>query len=215
MTDSRFELLWATPLMRVKTGSEALASELSELILACETDGFRKKQSPQREHAGVFESDFDFLSWQDERVGRFRELLFGYLGSFVKLVNNMSDEELNRLRFDNHCWFHITRNGGYFQPHNHPNASWSAIYCVDPGDAEPVNESAAGSVTFTDPRGTNSYLDPANGNMRREASFKAIRHRFSPAEIAIFPSYLYHYVEPYFGEAPRITIAANFWFRSE
>lgn len=211
---TRFELLWATPLMRSETDTVELAGELRDLILSCENDQFRKKQSPQREHEGVFESEFDFLSWKDERVQRFREVFFGYLGSFVKLVNDLDDEGLNRLRFDNHCWYHITRNGGYFQPHNHPNASWSAIYCVDPGDPQPINESAMGCVTFTDPRGTNSYLDPANGNMRRDMSFKAIRHRFKTAEIAIFPSYLYHFVEPYYGERPRITIAANFWFRS-
>lgn len=212
MNNSPIEYLWASPVMIASTGTGDLAGELRELILSCENDDFRKKNSPQRPHDGVFESEFDFLKWQDERVVKLRNLMYGLLGSFVKEVNQFTDDELNQLKFDNHCWFHITRSGGYFQPHNHPNASWSMIYCVDPGDERPVNDSVAGSVSFTDPRQTNSYLDPANRFMRREASFQSIRHRFNAADVAIFPSYLYHYVEPYQGERPRITVAANFWF---
>jgi hypothetical protein len=70
----------------------------------------------------------------------------------------------------------------------------------------------AGHVMFTDPRQTNAYLDPGNNDMRRDMSFNAIRLRLKPAELMIFPSYLYHAVEPYVGNRPRITIAANFWF---
>ena len=201
--------------MRIDTEKTDLAARLRDLILSCETEGFRKPNPPQRHHHGVFESNFDFLDWKKPIVQEFKQLFLGYLGGFVKLVNDLDDKQLNRLKFDNDCWFHITRDGGYFQPHNHPNASWSAIYCVDPGDEEPVNESASGQVTFTDPRQTNSYLDPANRSMRRDMSFNAIRFRLEPAQLVLFPSYLYHYVEPYIGEKPRITISANFWFRTD
>lgn len=210
MTD--FNLVWSTPLLRTSTDTLELAAGLREVILDCETDGFRKKNSPQRSHDNVFESEFDFLSWQREPIPQFRELVIGYLGNFVKLVNDITDEDLNKLKFDNDCWFHIYRDGGYFQTHNHPNASWSLIYCVDPGDEEPQNESMAGHVLFTDPRQVNSFLDPANRFMRRDMSFNSIRLRLKPAELLVFPSYLYHTVEPYVGERPRITIAANFWF---
>ena len=128
------------------------------------------------------------------------------------MVNEINDEDLKSLNFNNHCWFHIYRNGGYFQTHNHPNASWSVIYCVDPGDETPENESMSGHIMFTAPRHVNAYLDPANNGMRRDMSFNAIRLRLKPAELLIFPSYLYHTVEPYIGQSPRITIAANFWF---
>ena len=210
MTD--FNLLWATPLLRVTTDTTDLADRLRQVILDCETEAFRKQNSPQRPHDGLFESKFDFLDWQQPAVQEFRQLLLGYLGSFVKLVNEYDDEQLNQLKFDNDCWFHIARDGAYFQTHNHPNASWSAIYCVDPGDETPRSESMAGHVMFTDPRQVNSYLDPANRFMRRDMSYNAIRLRLKPSELLFFPSYLYHTVEPYLGDRPRITIAANFWF---
>ena len=209
---SDFNLLWSTPLLRTSTETVDLANQLRDVILDCENEGFRKKNSPQRSHENVFESEFDFLSWQRQPIPQFREMMVGYLGNFLKLVNEINDEDLKSLNFDNHCWFHIYRNGGYFQTHNHPNASWSVIYCVDPGDEPPENESMAGHIMFTDPRHVNAYLDPANNGMRRDMSFNAIRLRLKPAELLIFPSYLYHTVEPYIGRRPRITIAANFWF---
>jgi uncharacterized protein (TIGR02466 family) len=208
-----FNLVWATPIMRRKTESVEQANDLRDLILSCETAGFRKPASPQQ-HDGEFESTSDLLDWKDERAQSFRTYLLGQLGSFVKLVNEMDDTEINQLRFEHDCWFHITRDGGHFRPHNHPNAAWSAIYCVDPGDPTPKNDSAAGHVNFSDPRAANQYLDAANRDMRRDMSFNAIRLRFEPGELLIFPSYLQHYVEPYIGEQPRITIAANFWFRN-
>ena len=207
-----FNLLWSTPLLRTSTEAVDLANQLRDVILDCENEGFRKKNSPQRSHENVFESEFDFLSWQRQPIPQFREMMVGYLGNFLKLVNEINDEDLKSLNFDNHCWFHIYRNGGYFQTHNHPNASWSIIYCVDPGDETPENESMAGHIMFTDPRHVNAYLDPANNGMRRDMSFNAIRLRLKPAELLIFPSYLYHTVEPYVGKRPRIIVAANFWF---
>lgn len=139
-------------------------------------------------------------------------MFFIRVGAFVKFANTMSDDDFNRLRFDQHCWFHITRDGGFFQTHNHPNASWSAIYCVDPGDDDAVDY-AAGHVGFDDPR-TNAgmHIDAANRDLRRDMSFNAFRIRPKVGELFVFPSYVRHWVEPYRGQRPRITIAANFWF---
>lgn len=211
-SESSFNLLWATPFLRLQTGTTELADGLREVILDCETPEFKKPQSPQRPHEGVFESKFDFLDWPREPIPQFRQFFVGQLAGYLKQINDLTDEQLNRMRFDNECWFHIYRDGGYFQPHNHANASWSAIYCVDPGDEEPRNQSMAGHVMFSDPRQVNNYLDPANDNMRRDLSFNAVRLRLKPAEMVVFPSYVFHAVEPYVGERPRITIAANFKF---
>ena len=37
----------------------------------------------------------------------------------------------------NHTWYHISRYAGSFVAHNHPLASWSAVYCVRAGEAVP------------------------------------------------------------------------------
>ena len=205
---------FATPLFRAKlSGVEKMNSALEKLILSLEDDANRNSDSPQDMHHGVFESDFKFLSRAEPEVKELEELLFSNLGGFVKEINQLSDSELTKLKFNNHCWFHITRDGGYFQPHNHPNASWSVVYYVNPGDEQVEESRAAGHIVLTDPRPQAAcYLDAANNNMRRDVSFSAIRIRPQPCEMLIFPSYLVHYVEPYSGKMPRITISSNFWF---
>ena len=208
---SEFNLLFASPLFRAQMEPQSLAGELAEFIVSHATEDRRHPSPPQRRHEGVFESTFDFLTWDYPVIEQFRNAFFGYVARFVKAANDMSDEEVRSLRFDQHCWFHLTTSGGYFQPHNHANASWSAVYCVSPGDATPVDDSHAGHIVFDDPR-SNMFMDAANRNMRRDLSFNAVRLRLTPGEIVIFPSYLLHWVEPYTGDSPRITIAANFWF---
>ncbi len=209
---SELNLLWATPFYRSATDASR-ADMLRDYILANEQDSRRKSNSPQRAHPGVFESTFDFLDWPSPVTQELKQFLYGHLAGVVRAANGFDADTLRRLRFHNHCWFHITRQGGYFQNHNHPLASWSLVYCVDPGDTEPINEFEAGHLIFHDPRACASmYLDEANRGWLRESSFDALRFRPAKGDLLIFPSYVQHAVEPYHGSAPRISVAANFWF---
>lgn len=204
--------VWATPFYRSRTESER-AHRLRDYILANEGESRRKLNSPQRAHPGVFESEFNFLDWPSPVTGELKQFLLGHLAGVVRNAAGLDEAATARLRIQNHCWFHITRNGGYFQHHNHPMASWSLVYCVDPGDPEPPNEFEAGHLVFHDPRATASmYLDPANRRWARDFSFDAVRMRPEAGEVLIFPSYVHHTVEPYRGDRPRISVAANFWF---
>ncbi|MCG8371342.1 MAG: 2OG-Fe(II) oxygenase family protein [Proteobacteria bacterium] len=210
----RINLAFATPLYRVTLeGVDQLNVSLEKLILSLEDAGHRKKNSPQAMPDAVFESEFDFLKRSEPEVRQLRDLLYAALASFVKEINGFTDEELAKLKFNNHAWFHVTRSGGYFQAHNHPNASWSVVYYINPGDPEPKNEKAAGHIVFHDPRPQAScYQDAANSRMRREFSYSGIRIRPVAGELLIFPSYVLHHVEPYEGDIPRVNVASNFWF---
>ncbi len=206
---------FATPLLHVQTDTQALAAALKPLILTHASEQHRKTNSPQGMHPAVFESNFDFLELDAAPVRELKALFSGYLGGFVKEVLKPEAFDPAALRFDQDCWYHVTRSGGSFQPHNHPNASWSLVYCVSPGVAEPVNEREAGHIVFSDPRNANMHVDPANRRMRRLYSFDLVRLRLAAAELLIFPSYLLHWVEAYSGDEPRITIAANYWFHGQ
>ena len=211
---SGFHQFWATPFYRSATEAPR-ADALRDYILANEKESLRKVKSPQRAHPAVFESSFDFLDWPSPAVQELKQFLYGHLAGVVRNANDLDDESMSRLRFHGHSWFHITRTGGYFQDHNHPLASWSLVYCVDPGDETPPNEFESGALVFQDPRTMASmYLDTANRTLRREFSFDAVRFRPSKADLLIFPSYIRHAVEPYGGDRPRISIAANFWFET-
>ena len=81
------ELVFATPIARILMEPIDVADELRELILNRQTEDYRHPNSPQRYHEGVFESRFDFLTWEDDVVVRFRNALFAHLGAFVKEAN--------------------------------------------------------------------------------------------------------------------------------
>lgn len=206
--------VFTTPFSRVLAGHSDHIDSLKEFVLSRESEEYANKNSPQKFHKALFESSFDFFSWQDQPVQILKACLHRHLISYLQSINHFELETLQRLNFHTESWFHITYKGGYFQPHTHPLASVSMVYCVDPGDTEISNPHESGQILFSDPRANASmYLDPANRNMKREYSYNGLRFRLRPDELCVFPSYLQHSVEPYVGEKPRITIAANFSFQ--
>lgn len=204
---------FATPFLRTFAGHDKKIDDLKFFLLTCENDNFVHSKSPQESHNALFESRFDLFSWPDEHVQQIKNRLLAHLMNYLSDVNCFSVEDLKKLNFRIESWFHISRKGAYFQPHTHPLASVSMIYCVDPGDEVIDDLHEAGCVLFTDPRlNASMYVDPANRNMKRKYSFDGLRFRLRSDELCIFPSYLQHSVEPYVGDTPRITIAANFSF---
>jgi hypothetical protein len=118
-------------------------------------------------------------------------------------------ETLAKLRFQYHAWFHITRHGGYQGLHNHQNASWSGIFCVDPGDELPERPDS-GRVRFHDPRaGAQMYADAGNAQLRLPYQHGGFDVTHRAGRLVMFPSHLFHEIFPYQGERPRIVIAFN------
>lgn len=210
---------FATPIYKTLAGHgdqlEALTSYL--LDQRANNQSFENLQSPQNSPSSVFESHFKLFDSSDQEIASLKAVLLQHLMKYLMEVNEFSSEDLGKLNFVNESWVHITDKGGYFQSHNHPMASVSMVYCVNPGDdSSKLEDAQNGSFVIHDPRhNADMYLDPANNGMRRAFSFNGGRFRFAADELIIFPSYLHHHVEPYNGETPRITIAANFSFTSK
>ncbi|HET6566178.1 MAG TPA: putative 2OG-Fe(II) oxygenase, partial [Xanthomonadales bacterium] len=121
--------------------------------------------------------------------------------------------DLEQIRVFTDAWYHVTRYGGFISSHNHPNASWSAVYMVNPGSLAKDN-SRTGVLSFKDPRpAANMYWDPGNDRWQRQFRISSVNHELNAGELLVFPSYLMHEVSPYFGELPRLTVAANCSFK--
>jgi uncharacterized protein (TIGR02466 family) len=192
--------------------SAALNAELEALILSRETELYRNPHPthiPQRE---MFESDFDFFRWKEPCVQALRSFVMESIGEVVMQLSGYSPEDLAGMRAQNHAWFHVTRHGGSFVAHNHPMASWSAVYCVRGGEDVPERVDS-GALRFLDHRpGSNMYLDPANVKLKRPFNFGHIAVKLSPGQMVVFPSYLVHEVATFLGRDTRITVAVNCWF---
>lgn len=205
--------LYAVPLLqRQLPDSTRLNIELATLFLQWEAQGETHRDSTIRDtQHGIFESNFHLHRRTEAPV----QALFGHIRqtllSFIKGINQFSDDEMSNLEFDMHSWFHVTRTGGFQCAHNHPNASWSAIYCVDPGNPRTP---LSGTVRFHDPRtGSDMYRDPANDRMQPPYKLGSWQLSHQAGQLVAFPSYLLHEVLAYDGDRPRIVVALNAWTR--
>ncbi len=159
----------------------------------------------------LFESNFDLFKYDNLAVQQLRHFILQSVGWIIAKLNGYSREQINKIQIFSDAWFHITEFGGYFYTHNHPMASWSAVYCVDPGDDVP-GKSDSGILRFHDPRPhCNSYLDAGNAHLKGEYAGCNFNFKLSAGQLVLFPSYLQHEVAPFMGNSRRITVAVNCW----
>ena len=206
--------VFATPIGTFSLiGLETLNATLLQTFLERETEQYRNEHPSQQIQNEVFESQFDLFNWASPAIQQLRTVILRYVSEMVALVNDYDDDALKSLDIFNDAWFHITRRGGYVQPHNHPNASWSAVYCVEPGEKDPGHEDSGALVMHNPRAGGAMYSDPGNMNLMPRFSHDAIKLHLKAGDLIIFPSDLVHSVSPYLGPKTRVTVAANFWLR--
>lgn len=212
----RLGSLFAVPLAEVRLPEPGrLNRELTELFLRCESEGgrFRNRIRRDTQKGELFESRFDLFDWDEPPVKELAAFCHGGMMSALHATSDYSEQELEGLGFGYHAWFHVTRAGGYQGMHNHSNASWSGIYCVDPGDAV-AERPESGAVRFHDTRTNgNYYADAGNARLKMPFHMGSFQVEHEPGKLFIFPSYVLHEVHPYVGEKPRIVVAFNCWIR--
>ena len=99
-------------------------------------------------------------------------------------------------------WANVSRRGHYNRGHVHPGCTWSGVYYVDAGDADPSDRDS-GLLVLQHPivAATMTFFPGLTPDY----------HAFRPVSglMVAFPSYLGHEVQPYGGDRPRISIAFN------
>jgi uncharacterized protein (TIGR02466 family) len=193
----------------------ALNARLRELFLRWEADPDRRRSSAPTAvmKVAVYESDFSLFENPEPEIQALANFCLQHVGYVMQQLNGYKVEEMQRLRIHHHSWYHLTRNGGYTAQHNHPMASWSGVYCVDPGDAVP-DKPNNGTLRFSEARTTaGMYLDPGNAHWQPPYGMGDIAFNLRAGQLLLFPSYLMHEVAPYYGQRERITVAFNAWVR--
>jgi Putative 2OG-Fe(II) oxygenase len=191
---------------------ERLNRELEALFLARETDEYRNPTPSHIPQAEMFESRFNLFRWPESCVQELRAFMLDSVARTVLETSTLPPAELARLNIHNHTWYHVTRYAGSFVAHNHPLASWSAVYCVRAGEAPP-DRPGSGLLRFLDTRaGAGSYLDAGNRALRAPFATGVREVRLEEGQIIVFPSYVIHEVSPFYGRDTRITVATNCWF---
>lgn len=190
-----------------------LNKALRTYILAHEKSAGAANPRPlTHRNAAVFESHFDLFREPHPAVQELKRFCWDQLLAVIGNLNGYDLQTLHRLQIYNDCWYHVTRRGGYFGLHNHPNASWSGVYCVDPGkhDAE---KKMSGVLSFVNPTITNAmHMDAGIARMQLPYAHHVANFSLEPGQLVIFPSWVLHDVKPFEGEGERITVAFNCWF---
>jgi uncharacterized protein (TIGR02466 family) len=190
-----------------------LNAALKRHIFAQESSGVAANPRPltQRNDA-LFESHFNLFRDRDPAVQELKRFCWDQLLALIGRLNGYDLPTLHRLQIFNDCWFHVTRRGGYFGLHNHPNASWSGVYCVDPGRSD-ADKTDSGALSFVNPMLTSvMHIDAGVAQMQLPHGPQIASLSLEAGQLVMFPSWVLHDVKPFQGEGERITIAFNCWF---
>ena len=209
----KLKSVFAVPFAELQLSAcEPLNKELEALFLARLDDEHRNPSPSHIPQQEMFESRFNLFRWPEPCVQALRQFVLEAVARTVLAATTLRAEDLARLKLQNHSWFHVTRYAGSFIAHNHPLASWSAVYCVRAGEGVPGLPDS-GALRFFDPKqGANAYRDPANAQLRPEFALEPLEMQLTEGQLIVFPSYVFHEVAPFYGRNLRISVAANCWF---
>ena len=115
------------------------------------------------------------------------------------------EELLSREPIIGNMWANINPPGGYNRPHIHPNSHFSGVYYIK----APQN---SGEIVFNDPRSAAHMVMPDRVKDIKPPSHLWREVRVNPLEgrMLMFPSWLWHCVEPNESNDIRISVSFNF-----
>jgi uncharacterized protein (TIGR02466 family) len=176
--------------------ADAMNRDLRDLIIAEEAE----YSSLGRSNIGGWHSRPDFLHRPIPAVSG----LTAWLGwALRRMVDATAGANAFRGTLAVSAWETICRAGAYHAPHSHPDSAWSGVYYVDPGSESP-DLPLSGVLEFLDPRSAVEAVTALG-----DPYGVPFRVRPEPGLLVVFPSWLYHWVHPYQGTAPRVAISFN------
>ena len=205
--------LFSVPLAVTEVAdAAALNAGLEPLLLSRENSEYANPSPPPLLTKNVFESNSGVLRWPDAPMPKLRVAMMTIVSRLMGELSSYSLQELSNIVAANQTRFHITRHGGAMAAHNQPMASWSAVYCVNPGDESPEFPDS-GVLRILDTRiSACTYIDPANARWQTPFGFGHPTVKLRAGQVVFLPAYLLREVTTYLGERPRITISCTFSF---
>ena len=172
---------------------------LEEIILARES----RQQGHSKSNVGGWHSDIDFHMWPEVQQRT------DIVETMQSAVSHMIATAAETTRFNLNCdfvsWANINRAGSHNAVHNHSNAHWSGVYYVTVPQFDQDDLPRAGNIVFYDPRGAvNMVVHPG-----RCSDGEPFEMAPRAGHMLLFPSWLYHSVNPFKSDVTRISIAFN------
>jgi uncharacterized protein (TIGR02466 family) len=193
--------LFGTPFISYQwPDSVKLNQELTEVILANERADEQGRGI--RSNAGGWQSRGNLINWPEPCIQvvkkRVETVVFGLLR---KIVCEDGTDRKFTLLIDS--WANVCRNRNYNVVHTHPNAMWSVVYYVSPGESD-ESVPYCGLLELIDPRESANCIQVSNTVLDTPALIENV-----PGKMILFPSWANHMVHPFVGSGVRISIANN------
>ncbi len=191
-------LAWPTPVLRrVLPDAEATNAELKRLILEKEGEG----SGLERAKVGGWHSGLDLLTWSSPAVKTLTDWIIAAVRELTHMMAGPNAPPPGEARAV--AWANVSRFGDYHRVHCHEQSVWSGVYYVEVGNAI-AHDKHSGVIEFLDPRIAVDMM-PTPGRPFGQK----VRITPEPGLMLVFPSWLQHFVNPYFGEGERISISFN------
>lgn len=192
-------MTFGTPVLSYRwPDSHTLNDELRAVIL----DAEKRKPGVVKSNVGSWHSDLGIFKWDAKCVATLHDRIRTACVEMTRSIVTRPNARFTATYYID-GWANIVRNGDYHLVHNHPNNVWSGVYYVCVGEPEadrPLN----GQLELLDPRQAPNMVGVPD-------SLFEIRYTVqpSPGLMVMFPSWLRHYVHPFFGSGERISVAFN------
>jgi uncharacterized protein (TIGR02466 family) len=199
-------LAFPTPIGRYRLPDDeasVINGELRRLVLE------RECREPSQSHAnaGGWHSQRDLLEWDDPVVAvlriRLLEAVSHTARSAISVTRRSDDAASEPGPFAIKAWANISRRGNYHRIHNHPRSCWSGVYYVAVGTEVP-DQPLSGLLELMDPRPFTEMVTTPGEPFGQKLAIAP-----EAGTIIVFPSWIYHFVNPYQGDGERISIAFN------
>jgi uncharacterized protein (TIGR02466 family) len=201
-TEKHVALAYATPIGRFRISDcAAMNDELRSLILEKE----RSCPSDNYANVGGWHSTGDLLDWPSAAIASLKNAILEAVSHVIQVT---SDHQSPRGAVRVVAWANVARRGDYHRIHNHPSSAWSGVYYVATGGTAPEHP-LSGVLELCDPRPF-SEMVPTPGAIFGQRMIV----RPEAGTMVVFPSWLYHFVNPFVGEGERISVAFNVQWRS-
>jgi uncharacterized protein (TIGR02466 family) len=192
--------LFSTPVVAADLdGAEAINADLRTLLLA----EMRSSPGLRRSNVGGWHSESDLHNRPEPCYRAVVDAIVGQVGELIaRLAAVKGAGPVPRHHYGLEAWAMVMRRGDYAVLHDHGDAHFSSVYWVDPGDETP-DHPESGFLVLVDPRrGVRPIPE-----LELFSSLSSIKPH--AGSFIVFPGWLQHYVHPYRGERPRISISCN------
>jgi hypothetical protein len=163
-----------------ETLNPALAALLAERATPARAD-------PSHRQPLSYRSCDDLLEWVEEPMRRLGADMVSAVRGVARSINDMSDDQFAALQVQARAWYTIVHPDGCVPSHNHPNATWCAIYCV----AAPPASSArydSGVVRLHGSFRATMFMDATNSAPQLPYRPGHNTWRPVPGQLVVFPA---------------------------